>query len=330
MVTLKAGYRGKMPFYFARRIMDIGQLGARLIEPQFIVVYLFVISVLFVHFRGRVRLKLSRQFTDHSAFFAPYNTLVYLFSKVPPKPILPVSEFPDLARLRDNWQMIRDEALELFDEGHIRAAVGNNDAGFNSFFKYGWKRFYLTWYGDTLPSARQLCPRTVALIESIPTVKAAMFALLPPGGKLNPHRDPFGGSLRYHLGLVTPNSEQCRIFIDGEPYHWRDGHDIVFDETYVHSAENKTDVTRIILFCDIERPVRTPIMRAINHFVSRQVGRATATQNVEGERVGGLNKAFAYVKSLDDARKRLKNRSRAAYRALKFGALALLVFVLFA
>jgi beta-hydroxylase len=33
-----------------------------------------------------------------------------------------------------------------------------------------------------------------------------MFALLPGGSHLNPHRDPFGGSLRYHLGLSTPNS----------------------------------------------------------------------------------------------------------------------------
>ncbi|MFY1080171.1 aspartyl/asparaginyl beta-hydroxylase domain-containing protein, partial [Escherichia coli] len=74
-----------------------------------------------------------------------------------------------------------------------------DDAGFNSFFKYGWKRFYLKWYEANYPSAETLCPRTVALLRELPSVKAAMFAELPPGGKLNPHRDPFAGSLRYHL-----------------------------------------------------------------------------------------------------------------------------------
>ena len=51
---------------------------------------------------------------------------------------------------------IRDEATRLFDEGFIRAAAKNNDWGFYSFFKSGWKRFYLKWYDDFLPSARTL------------------------------------------------------------------------------------------------------------------------------------------------------------------------------
>jgi beta-hydroxylase len=35
--------------------------------------------------------------------------------------------------------------VRLFDEGFIRAAAKNNDWGFYSFFKSGWKRFYLKW-----------------------------------------------------------------------------------------------------------------------------------------------------------------------------------------
>ncbi|MCP6182937.1 aspartyl/asparaginyl beta-hydroxylase domain-containing protein, partial [Klebsiella pneumoniae] len=90
-----------------------------------------------------------------------------------------------------------------------------------SFFKKGWKRFYLKWYDKPLPSAEALCPRTVELVSSIPNVKGAMFALLPGGSHLNPHRDPFAGSLRYHLGLSTPNSDACRIYVDGQEYAWR-------------------------------------------------------------------------------------------------------------
>jgi len=50
--------------------------------------------------------------------------------------------------------------------------------------------------------------------------------------------------------LVPKTAGDCRIFIDGEPYYWREGDDILFDETYLHYAENTTSDDRIILFCD--------------------------------------------------------------------------------
>ncbi len=130
------------------------------------VLLLFLGSTLYVHLRGKARLPVLRQFVNHSALFAPYNALMYLFSGVPSKPYLDRSKFPELDVLRDNWEIIRDEAMHLFDEGYIRAAEKNNDAGFGSFFKKGWKRFYLKWYDKPLPSAETLCPKTVALVSS--------------------------------------------------------------------------------------------------------------------------------------------------------------------
>jgi len=119
--------------------------------------------------------------------------------------------------------------MKLSELQRIKAADNHDDLGFNSFFKYGWKRFYLKWYGTAHPSAAELCPQSVAILKSIPTIKAAMFAELPPGGKLNRHRDPYAGSLRYHLGLVTPNDDACYIEVDGERHSWRDGQGVVFD-----------------------------------------------------------------------------------------------------
>jgi len=302
---------------------------ATLLAPKFIVLYVFVASALFVHLRGRVRHKLTKQLADHSTIMAPYNTLMYLFSAVPAKPILDPRALPQLDVLRANWQTIRDEALGLLDEGRIRAATGHNDLGFNSFFKNGWKRFYVKWYGEPLPSAQAACPKTVALVESLPSVTAAMFALLPPGGKLNRHRDPFAGSLRYHLGLVTPNSDLCRIYVDGEPYAWRDGEDLLFDETYIHSAENGTDRTRIILFCDVERPLRTRAMRALNRLVSRTFIRAGATQNTETEPIGAANRVYALLGKGSDVQTRLKRKNRTVFRTVKYALIAALAYWIF-
>jgi beta-hydroxylase len=225
--------------------------------------------------------------------------------------------------------VIREEALGLMQQGGIRAATGHNDLGFNSFFKEGWKRFYLTWYGHALPSAQALCPKTVALLESLPKVNGAMFALLPPGGKLNRHRDPFAGSLRYHLGLVCPASDDCRIFVDGQPYSWRDGQDVLFDETFIHSAENRTDVTRIILFADVERPLRTRWMSAFNRWVSRNIIRGSATQNFEDEQVGTFNRIYAFFGKGSDLLTRLKRKNRTVFRTVKYALIAGLVYWIF-
>src|SRR5258705_1389320 len=192
-----------------------GKMLKQLLAPQLVVIYFLALSAIYVHFRGRDRLRIARQLGDHSTFVAPYNVLMYAGSAVPNEPVVSVDRFPELAKLRDNWETIRDEAVKLFDEGFIRAAAKNNDWGFYSFFKSGWKRFFLQWYDDFLPSARTLFPKTVELFNSIPTVHGAMFAMLPAGGKLGAHRDPFAGSLRYPLGLVTPNSEKCQTLVDG-------------------------------------------------------------------------------------------------------------------
>jgi beta-hydroxylase len=295
---------------------------------RYFVIALFVSSTVAVHFRGRVRHAFFRkQLFDHSALFAPYNVLVYLFSKVPVRPFLEIERFPELSPLREHWRSIRDEALQLLDQGHVRTSPHHEDGGFNSFFKRGWKRFHLKWYGQPLDSARMLCPRTVEILAGIPSVKAAMFASLSPGGKLNPHRDPFAGSLRYHLGLVTPNSDACRIVVDACSYSWRDGEDVVFDETYIHEAENATDTVRIILFCDIERPLHTPMMRVLNRAMAFIIGRATAVRNMDGEPLGVVNRLFFVVHRAGELRKRIKRANKTTYKTLKW-ALAALVIVL--
>jgi beta-hydroxylase len=290
----------------------------RLIAPQLLVVYAFVASAIYVHFRGRERLRIGRQLGDHSTFLAPYNVLLYMFSGVPNKPVLPVETFPELKKFSDNWQTIRDEAASPFDEGRIRAATANNDWGFYSFFKSGWKRFYLKWYDDPLPSARQLSPKTVELVQSVPSIKGAMFAVLPSGAKLGGHRDPFAGSLRYHLGLVTPNSEDCRTFVDGVQCSYYDGKGFVFDETFIHWAENKTDKNRIIFFCDIERPMSNGIMTRVNHWVNTHIVKISQSPNVEGEKVGGLNVVFSYVYEIHLLGRKLKDWNRKVYYAVKY------------
>ncbi|MDB5292591.1 MAG: lipid hydroxylase LpxO [Phycisphaerales bacterium] len=302
------------------------------LSPGYVLLGGYLGSAAFVHFRGKVRHKFRRQLADHSTFMAPYNGFVYLFSKVPNKPILERNDFPELDVLKQNWEVIRDEAKRLYEEGHIKKSETNSDLAFNTFFKRGWKRFYLKWYDDVLPSAADLCPKTVEMVRSIPSVNAALFALLPGKSKLGAHRDPFAGSLRYHLGLMTPNSDECRIYIDGTPYAWRDGQDILFDETFIHSVKNDTDDVRIILFCDVARPMRTAFARNVNRFVSNHIVKITSAQNVPTEKVGVLNRVSKYVFGIREFGERLKKKNRTLHKMVNYattaGVLAAVVFLI--
>lgn len=289
----------------------------------------YAACIAYVHVRGKVRHKLSRQLSDHSSFLAPLNCFMYLFSRVPNTPYLTPNAFPEMQKLTDNWEVIRAEALRLREAGSIKRSEQYNDVGFNSFFKTGWKRFYLKWYDDAHPSADVVCPQTTALLREIPSVKAAMFAELPPGSRLVRHRDPYAGSLRYHLGLFTPNDEGCFIEVDGQRYSWKDGEAMVFDETYIHYAENTTEHDRVILFCDVERPLKYRWAQAFNRWFSRNVMAAAASPNDDGDKTGGINRAFGTLYKIRLQGKALKKRNRKLYYLQKWAFFgAILAFIL--
>ncbi|HEY9064219.1 MAG TPA: aspartyl/asparaginyl beta-hydroxylase domain-containing protein [Burkholderiaceae bacterium] len=281
-----------------------------------IILALLLSSVLYVHYRGRERHRWRKQMFDHSSLMAPLNTLLYLMSRVPATPYVEVDRFPGLRELEKHWQTIRDEAQTLADR--IKASEHNDDAGFNSFFKEGWKRFYLKWYEVAPPSASLYCPKTVEVLKGIPCVKAALFAELPAGAKLNPHRDPYAGSLRYHLGLATPNDDACRIWVDGEVYSWRDGGSVVFDETYIHHVRNDTDRSRLILLCDIERPLRFRWAEALNRAFARHVMSAAASPNDAGDRTGVIGKLFKISFVSGKLRRRFKNATPRLYKVTRY------------
>jgi beta-hydroxylase len=287
-------------------------------------------AVLFAHYRGQVRLPLKRQLLDHSIILAPLNALMVLSSRVPTTPYTPLTRLPELDVLTSNWEMIRDEALDLAKNNEIKAPAKHDDIGFNSFFKYGWKRYYLKWYDAKHPSAQQQCPKTVEILNQIPGIKAAMFAFLPAGGRLNPHRDPYAGSLRYHLGLVTPNDPRCYIDVDGIRYVWHDGEAVVFDETYVHEAHNKSDTDRLVLFCDVERPLKWGWVTAFNRWFAKHFMSAASSPNSANDQTGFINKLTHWHWVIDEKRKAFKAANRSIYKATKIGLLILAVLIFLA
>ena len=228
--------------------------------------------------------------------------------------------------MTENWRVFRDEACRLGEQAQIKKTERNNDVGFNSFFKYGWKRFYLKWYDFEHPSALDSCPRSVAMLKKVKCIRAAMFAELPPKGKLNPHRDPFAGSLRYHLDLSTPNSEKCYIDVHGQRYWWKDGESMIFDETFVHEARNDAEKTRLILFCDIARLQKNHHLQSIAEWISVKVMSAAVSPNTAADKTGFINRLSTIYWMYDINRKKLKAWSKNVYLITKWVLLLAVVF----
>jgi beta-hydroxylase len=155
-----------------------------------------------------------------------------------------------------------------------------------------------------------------------------MFSVLPPGSKLTRHLDPVACSLRYHLGLKTPNSDDCFISIDDQIYSWRDGEPLIFDETYLHYAKNNSDKHRLILMCDVERPMN--FLGSLFNMFYKIFMRLTVVPNMPGDKRGLVNTIFSTVSPLLRKSKELKSKNRFLYLCLKYTVNTLLLLLLLA
>ncbi len=283
-------------------------------------------------FRGQARYEgISEYLRKGWPIFTPFNCILYLFTRPKARPaIMDMTRFPELQELQDNWEMIRDEGMQLMAEGGFDSIADPNsasyyDIGFRTFYKYGWTKYYLNWYGYTHQSAARSCPKTIDLLSRIPSVNGAMFSILPPGGQLTRHLDPVACSLRYHLGLNTPNDDACYISIDNSKYSWRDGEPLLFDVTFLHFAHNDADKPRLILMCDIDRP-----MSWFGHLLNwpyKWLMRATVVPNTDEDERGFANRTFSNLVPILEKSKRLKETNLPAYKALKYSVNTTLVIV---
>lgn len=254
--------------------------------------------------------------------FAPLNCILYLFTRRwAQKPIMDVKKFPDLKILEENWQTIREEAEGLLEKGYFEKTKDPKsnsyyDVGFRTFYKYGWGKFYLKWYGATHNSALKHCPKTVEILKKTRTVNGAMFSYLPVGSKLTRHLDPVACSLRYHLGLKTPESDSCFINVDGVSYSWRDGEGFIFDETYLHFAKNNAPQGRLILMCDVERPMF--FIGSLVNLIYKGLMRMTVVPNEVGDPRGLTNAIFSGISPILQRTKRLKKSNRPLYLLVKY------------
>ncbi len=189
-----------------------------------------------------------------------------------------LSDFPEMQDFHNSFNEIRQECqnvlqmplvelnrdLDVWSNGNAAKA----DAYFNKHKHIQgwipgpgvennqWLNFPLVAVGHEFHNNLKLCPILAKLIKKHKKeINICGFSLLKPGGKLKPHVDTTGmpyGTLAYHLGLIIPKNGENNLIVDGQKIIQKEGQSIVFDSTYLHTAENMSDLDRIILYIDFK------------------------------------------------------------------------------
>jgi aspartyl/asparaginyl beta-hydroxylase (cupin superfamily) len=176
------------------------------------------------------------------------------------QPVFDRSVFPWIPELESHWQEVRAELNQVLESRdqlpsfhqvspyQKRISTGDN-----------WKTFVLYVFGDRFEPNCQRCPQTAQQLERIPGLRNAGFSILAPHYRIPPHRGPTNGIVRIHLALKIPeDGENCWIRVDDQILYWKEGQCMVFDDFYEHEVQNNTDEERVVLFFDVDRPMRLP------------------------------------------------------------------------
>jgi len=181
-------------------------------------------------------------------------------SLVPTTPVIDNSHFDWVEELEANWKDIRaeldevtvdlDKIPEFMDLSPEQGVVVKEKA---------WKTYFFLAYGIWSEDNGARCPKTLKALKSIPELKSAFFSILMPHQHIVPHRGPYKGVLRVHLGLKIPQpTSQCAIRVGNETVHWEEGRVVFLDDSMDHEAWNNSSETRVVLFLDVMRPLRFP------------------------------------------------------------------------
>lgn len=206
---------------------------------------------------------------EPSLYVLFYSILTKIFVRNPP--YVDVDRyFPSHGVLKAHWQDMREEVLELLKNEQAIPKFHEVDS-LQRFISAkddkAWRTFIMKGFNKWLPKNCEQVPKTYELLKQCPEVTLAMFSILDPGKHIPLHVGFYRGVFRYHIGILIPEGD-VHIEVKGIPYHWKEGEEVLFDDTYPHQVFNKTEGKRVVLFLDIFRTDSLPAwLRPVNRWM---------------------------------------------------------------
>lgn len=175
--------------------------------------------------------------------------------------------FPWHAQLETHTETIRQELLGvLADPQGVEPFLGTNDAKLleqqaalrGERGAPQWNAFFFHRHGEVFEQNARRCPRTTAILDSLPLVRIrehapeVLFSLLAPGSHILLHHGVTNTRLVTHLPLIVP--ENCAIKVGGVEHVWQEGRCVTFDDTFEHEAWNRSNKLRAVMILDSWHP----------------------------------------------------------------------------
>ena len=160
--------------------------------------------------------------------------------------------------------MFRGELLNVLkeDSGFVPYVRGEPGAPVNQWAELNhsprWSAFFLWKDGVRQDDACRRCPKTAALIETMPLAEvpgnapAVFFSILAPKTRIPPHTGVTNTRLIVHVPLIVPAG--CGFRVGNEKREWHLGEAWIFDDMIEHEAWNDSDELRALLIFDIWNP----------------------------------------------------------------------------
>jgi aspartate beta-hydroxylase len=202
------------------------------------------------------------------------SPLFFYFPDLPPGPYHDPKLQPWSKRLMSGFQAMREEAIRVAGtstsalEDFLPAPDGKaqprhlEGAALNP----QWKAFFFFRHGKRYAENHARCPNTSALLDSLDLYQIEgeapeiCFSILRPHTTIKAHHGITNTRLVMHLPLVVP--ADCALNIPSYGAHtWREGEAVMFDDTFLHEAWNRSNHSRIILLMDCWNPHLTGVER---------------------------------------------------------------------
>lgn len=239
--------------------------------------------------RGEAAARFDESLRIFSGKTKVYNCepLLLHYPRLPAIPFYDRALFPWLPELEAATDTIRGELEPLLDTKQGFAPYIDYPPGVpvNQWAELNhnprWSSFFLWKDGERQDLACAKCPKTVALLESLPLADqpgfapTAVFSALDARTHIPPHTGSTNVRLLVHLPLILPGPARFRV--GNETRDWRMGEAWVFDDTIEHEAWNDASALRVILILDIWNPFLEPaerdrvrvLLQARNRFFGR-------------------------------------------------------------
>ena len=158
-----------------------------------------------------------------------------------------MTDYPIVKILEESWEDILEE-LENVIENSTFVQWPERELYTGKWDVYG----IYGVDGKIIPKNASECPKTAAVVESIPGMITAGFSMLAAGCTIKPHVGYTDAVLRSHLGLIIPEGD-CALMVGDTVHIWKPGKAFVFDDREQHEAWNRTDGSRYILLVDFTK-----------------------------------------------------------------------------